>query len=302
MQNTIVNVNGEIVEPNDAKVSIFDRGYIYGDSLYEVTRSYQGKFFKLEEHLERMEKSAALCRMSLGQSTEEYQEEIQKTFAAFRKQAGNQNKDVYMRIMVSRGIGRIGFGLECVTTPTQFVIVIQDVAGFTASMTPERFEKGLHLHFAKRIRNDRRALDPAMKSGNYLNSLLAYLEAVDQGPFEDAILCNFDGHVTEGTTFNVGYVNRGIVAIPPLDIGILDGITRRIMIEVAQDLGIEVREVRFTPQRMLEADETFVTSSLKEIYPITQLDGKKIGSGKPGAITRKMAQAYRDYVERYTDG
>jgi len=237
---TLVNINGEILSLDDARIGVFDRGFLYGDSLYEVARSYGGTFFGLEEHLTRLQKSADLCRMVLAQPSKEYANEIYRTFHAFRKLPGQQSADVYCRLIVTRGAGRIGFGLGAIQTPTQYVILIQPISPFTASLTPEHFEKGLNLSIAKRIRNDPRALDPAAKTGNYLNSLLAYLEVTAQD-FDDALMVNADGHLTEGTTFNFFYARRGIVATPPLDIGILDGITRTFVIQLARELGYEVR-------------------------------------------------------------
>ena len=134
-----------------------------------------------------------------------------------------------------------------------------------------------------------------MKSGNYLNSLLAYLDAATGG-YDDALLCNADGHVTEGTTFNVGYIRRGIIATSPLNIGILDGITRRALLGYAHKLGIPVRETRFPKERLYEADEVFVTSTIKEILPVTKLDGRKIGTGTCGKITLKLREGFRDYL------
>ncbi len=296
MQNALVNVNGQILLPSQAKISVFDRAYLYGDSLYEVVRSYDGVFLHLDGHLERLAESARRCRMTLAQSTDDYKRQIQKTFEQFRTQPGMAKEDAYCRIIVSRGEGRIGFGLNCLTTPSLYVILMIPVGPFTTNMTPQGFEKGLHLSISARLRNDARALDPAMKSGNYLNSLLAYLEAA-ASDYDDAILLNSDGHVTEGTTFNAFYVRKGVIATSPLDIGILDGITRREVIRIARELGIEVREVRFPRERMLEADEVFITSSLKEVFPVTRLDKKKIGNGKPGPVTRKLAEAFKKEIE-----
>jgi branched-chain amino acid aminotransferase len=287
MQNAIINVNGEILAPKAAKVSVFDRGYLYGDSLYEVVRTYNGKFFALDEHLKRLEQSAELCRMTLSQPLELYEKEILRTLAAFQSHAGRANADAYCRLIVSRGVGRIGFGLSCLETPTQYTIIVQPLE----LPTPAQYEKGAHLKISDRLRNDPRALDPAMKSGNYLNSLLAYLEAASED-YDDALLCNADGFLTEGTTFNFFYARRGILATPPLDIGILDGITRRHVIRFARELGIEVREIRFPPQRLLEADEAFISSSIKEVFPITRVNGKLIGSGKAGPITQKLQRAF----------
>lgn len=297
MQNAIINVNGQILrnpKPDQAQVSVFDRGYLYGDSLYEVARSYDGVFYHLDEHLERLQKSAALCRMTLAQSLELYKKEIYRTYEEFKREPGQAKAEAYMRIIVTRGVGKIGFGLNCVLTPTQYVIIVQPVD----APSKEMFRAGLKLAVSCRMRNDPRALDPAMKSGNYLNNLLAYLEATQEG-FDDALLCNFEGHLTEGTTFNIFYARNGIIATPPLDVGILDGITRRLVMRLAEEQGYEVREVRFPRERLFEADEVFVTSSIKEVFPVTQVDQKKIRGGKPGPITEKLAQLYKDQIPVY---
>ena len=222
--------------------SVFDRRLsLHGDSLYEVCRSgYGGRLFAVKEHLDRLEKSAALCQMTFSQPIAEYADQMHKTVTAFHRAVGHEDTEIYCRLIVSRGVGRIGFGLRCLESPTQYAIIVQPLD----EPTREQFEKGLALQFSHRLRNDRRALDPAMKSGNYLNSLLAFLDA-SREDFDDAILCNAEDHVTEGTTFNVGYIRNGILATPPLDIGILDGITRRRLLKHAERIGLRVREVRF---------------------------------------------------------
>jgi branched-chain amino acid aminotransferase len=292
MQKALVNVNGEIFDSAQARAAVFDRGFLYGDSLYEVVRTYGGRPAFMAEHLERLGKSAELCRMTLSQSLDQYRREMEKTTEAFRKLPGESASEVYCRLIVTRGIGRIGFGTNCVETPSQYYVIAQKLDPPTA----EQFEKGFHYQVAQRLRNDRRALDPAMKSGNYLNSLLAFIEAAGTSgrDYDDALLCNADGHLTEGTTFNIFYVNRGIVATPPLDVGILDGITRRETLRLARELGIETREVRFPKERMYEADEVFMTSTIKEVFPVTRLDGRKIAGGKPGPVTRKLARAFTE--------
>jgi branched-chain amino acid aminotransferase len=295
MQNALVNVNGKISSVNDAEVSVFDRGFLYGDSLYEVARSYDGVFFYLDEHLERLEASAKLCDMTLGQTTAQYRREIYDTFETFRKQPGMAKAEAYCRIIVTRGVGRIGFGLNCLQTPSQYVILMLPVDDFVP--TREKFQKGMKLKVSCRLRNDRRALDPAMKSGNYLNSLLAFLEVSREG-YDDALLCNADGHMTEGTTFNIFYVRKGIIATPPLDVGILDGITRRHVIQMARGAGFPVREVRFPSERLHEADEVFATSSLKEVFPVTQIDHVKIKGGKPGPITLRLHEVFQTMIAK----
>ena len=285
----LINVNGQILNAEQAKISVFDRGFLYGDSLYEVARTYAGQLFHLDDHLVRLEKSAELCRMVLSQNQDVFRKEILRTLEAFRKES---TSEAYVRIIVTRGVGKIGFGLSCVETPTQFIVIVQPVEPPSTA----KFNAGLSLDISHRLRNHPQALDPAMKSGNYLNSLLAFLEAQSMD-FDDALLCNSDGHVTEGTTFNVFYARRGILATPPLEIGILDGITRREIIKIASKIGIEVREVRFPPERLFEADEVFVTSSIKEVFPVTRIGETRINSGKPGPLTLKLASAFKELTK-----
>ena len=281
-----------VLEANEATVSTFDRSYLYGDSLYEVMRTYSGRFYRMDEHMSRLTKSAQLCRMVLAQSPDLYVKEMQKTYEVF-KQRVPEGTEAYARIIISRGKGKIGFGLNCLETKTLYTIIIQPLD----PPTPAQFEKGHALQISSRLRNPRRALDPAMKSGNYLNSLLAFLDAAAEG-FDDAVLCNDERHLTEGTTFNLFYARRGIVATPPLDIGILDGITRRDTIRLARELGIEVREVRFAPEHLYAADEVFLTSTIKEVFPVTRVDNRVIAEGKPGPLTRKLLKAFSESVRR----
>jgi len=295
MQNAIINVKGQILNPDQAKISVFDRGYLYGDSLYEVVRSYHGEFYLLDEHLGRLKASANLCHMTLDQNISTYKSEILRTFQVFKSRPENRKLEAYARIIISRGVGKIGFGLDCLETPPLYTIIIQPVE----PPTQAQYKKGMRVQITRRIRNDRRALDPAMKSGNYLNSVLAYLEANAAG-YTDALLTNSEGHITEGTTFNVFYVKRGILATPPLDVGILEGVTRRKVMELSRILQIPCREVRFPKERLFDADEVFLSSSIKEVFPITQIDSVKIGTGAPGPITERLHQAYRDSLPQRT--
>ncbi|MBI2711309.1 MAG: aminotransferase class IV [Bdellovibrio sp.] len=297
--NAIINVNGQVLGPHEAKVSIFDRGYLYGDSLYEVARSYGAQFYLLDQHLDRLKRSAELCKMKLDQDSATYKREIYKTLEAFRALPGNSERDAYMRLIVSRGSGKIGFSLSAIQTPTLYTIIVQSLDGMIPQRSAQRPPEGIKVRISPRIRMDRRALDPAMKSGNYLNSLLAYLDAAENG-FDDALLCDYEGNLTEGTTFNLFYVRREIVATPPLENGILVGVTRSKVLEIAKDLGIQVREVRFPRERLFEADEVFLTSSLKEVLPIVQIDGRKIGDGNTGPITQKLQYAYRQKITQDT--
>jgi branched-chain amino acid aminotransferase len=292
-RGTLINLNGRIIPLAEANVSVFDRSFLYGDSLYEVVRTYEGKPFRLREHLERMEKSAVLCSMKFSQGIDEYHREILRSIDAYRAQPGRASEDVYVRIVVSRGSGKIGFGLGNLETPTLYAIIVEPI-----SMFPNKpFSQGTKLQISSRIRNSPKALDPAMKSGNYLNSLLAYLTAAEAG-FDDALMVDHQGFLTEGTTYNLFYVNRGIIATAPLDVGILDGITRRAVIDLCVEQGIPVREVRFPKEYLYEADEVFVTSSLKEVLPVLDIDGKKINKGKSGPVAARLAEAFRELVRR----
>ena len=291
MWKSPINANGKLFrrdqcenEPG-SRVSLFDRGFLYGDSLYEVWRTYGGKVYGLEDHLDRLEKSAKLMRMQITQPRDIYRKEILRTLEEFKKVFPDE--EAYIRLVVTRGEGKIGFGLNCIESPSQYFIITQPLQ----EPTPVQLRRGLYLRIVSRLRNDVRALNPAMKTGNYLNSLLAYLEAMPS--FDDALMCNAEGHLTEGTTFNIGYIRRGILATPPLDVGILEGITRKKIITLARDLGIQVREVRFPAERLYEANEVFALSTLKEIFPITRINDQVIGDGKPGPITTRLRDAFQ---------
>lgn len=288
MSKAVINLNGTLVSPERAHVSVYDRSFLYGDSLYEVLRTYEGRLFAMEDHLDRLFHSAQLAHFSVQQSRDHLRQELERTVEEFRRREATE---AYCRIVVSRGHGRIGFGLNCIDSGTFYVIYVEPLR----VPTQQEFERGYRLQVSSRLRNDPQALDPAMKSGNYLNSLLAYLEATEQG-FDDALLCR-DGFVTEGTTFNIGYIKKQTVVTPPLGVGILEGITRRRTIELALEMGLKVREVEFPPVRLLEADEVFLTSTLREVFPVTQVDDVKIGRGGAGPITRKLAEGFRTWIQ-----
>jgi branched-chain amino acid aminotransferase len=286
-----LNVNGVLIQdPFAAVIPAFDRSYLYGDSLYEVIRTYHGRFLYMGEHLMRMAKSAELCRLRLAQPLSHYQAECERTLAAFHSLPGMKGAEAYCRIVLSRGTGKIGFGEENIFEPSTYSIIVQPLN----APSDEQWENGARLRIVDRIRNDKRAQDPAAKTGNYLNSLLAYLEAAEEG-YDDALLADSSGFLTEGSTFNLFYVRRGILATSPFSSGILDGITRKTVIRLAQKAGLEVREVLFPKERLYEADEAFLTSTTKEVFPIVSIDGKKIGKGKPGKITRQLSALFQTH-------
>jgi len=297
MSHSVVNINGKIkistkplYEDGDLNINVMDRGFIYGDSLYEVMRTYNGTPFGLTEHIDRLFQSAKLAHMQLKLKKEEIKNQIQSTVSAYYSQLDSSQNEVYCRIVVTRGSGNFGFALDAIKTECNFVIYVLPLSLFASSLTT-----GVKLQVSSRIRNDARALDPAMKSGNYLNNLLAYLEAREVG-FDDCLLCNVDGHITEGTTFNIFYIKNNILVTPPLDIGILDGISRKIILKLAKNFSLEMREVRFTKERLYEADEVFISSSLKEAFPVAQIDSHKINRATPGKLTLKIKEAFHQYA------
>ena len=287
LANSLINANGTLMQGAKANiVSVYDRSFLYGDSLYEVFRTYNGFPFGMKEHLDRLWKTAELCKMQFSQSREELEREILKAVDAFRTQ--NNGVDVYCRIVMSRGVGRIGFGLKNLTTPTHYYIIVQSIEDFPSPA----IEQGLRLQVVERIRNHPQALDPAMKSGNYLNNLLAFLEAQEAG-YDDALMCTHEGFLTEGTTFNLFYIKRGIVVTAPLPLGMLDGITRRLLIEHLDERNIPFREVHYKKENLYEADEVFITSSLKEVYPVTQVDRHQ---KKTGPLTLDLRTTFHQKV------
>jgi branched-chain amino acid aminotransferase len=268
-------------------IPVVDRGFLYGDSLYEVLRTYGGKLSEQNAHLERLKRSCELCHLKLDLSLEQIGDEIALIHSEFYSKPSHRNKEMYLRLILTRGSARLpGFSEKTRTSKNRLILIAQELH----PPSLDAFEKGMHLQLVDRLRNSPRALDPAMKSGNYLNSVLAFLEAEAAGA-DDALLCDADGFVTEGTTFNVGYFKRGILVTPPLEIGILDGITRRRLLEVAQQNGLDTREIRFTPQRLYEADEVFILSTVREIFPVSRLNKKNLSS--PGPLTRKLAPLLR---------
>lgn len=284
----VVNVGGEILrDPLAPSVPVFDRSYLYGDSLYEVVRTYRGRFLYMEEHLMRMAKSAELCRMKLSRPLSGYRDECEKTLRAFHALPGMAGVEAYCRIVVSRGTGKIGFGEENLFKPATFAVIVQPLN----PPTDAQWEAGYRYRVVDRIRNNKRAQDPAAKTGNYLNSLLAYLEGTAEG-FDDSLLCDEAGFLTEGTTFNLFYVRRGIIATSPFSSGILDGITRKQVVALAREAGLEVREVLYPKERLYEADEVFMTSTIKEVAPVVRVDDRRIGDGKPGKITRELKRLF----------
>jgi len=291
---TLVNVEGRLVPPGQAVVPVLDRGFLYGDSVYEVVRTYGGRVFELGRHLARMERSAERIGLTLPPRAR-IETELERTLQA----AGNAES--YARIVVTRGEGRFGLAPHLAEGLNRLIVIVRPLEPPAA----EQYERGLQLAIARIRRNPPQALDPALKTGNYLNSALALRESHAAGA-DDALLLDLKGQVTEASTSNVFFVHAGAVVTPPLALGMLEGVTRGLVIEAARGDGLSVREESHGPDAFAEADEAFVTSTIREVMAVTSLvflevgkqERRSIGGGKPGPITRRLHAAFRRYVER----
>jgi len=282
-----VNINGRIVPPEAATVSIFDRGFLYGDSVYEVIRTYRGVPFELEAHLTRLEASAKLIGMRLPVPLAQIATEVHATHAA------SGHADSYIRIVVTRGAGEIGLDPSLAVDPLRIVIA-QPLKAPDAAV----YENGVTIALVSVRRNLRAAIDPAAKTGNYLNSVMAMGEAKERGAFE-AIMLDHRDFVTEGASSNIFAVIGGVVLTPPLDAGILEGVTRATVMKVARKAGMSMLEVPLTEPALKQAHEVFITSSIREVVPIVKVDDTVIGDGKPGATTQRIRALFAEYVASY---
>jgi branched-chain amino acid aminotransferase len=276
-------IDGAPVDATEALVPVFDRGFLYGDSVYEVFRTFDGKPFEQEPHLDRLEHSAAELSMKLP-SRDQIRRAIEDTLRA----AGEPN--AYVRIVVTRGAGEIALDPAAADAPRLIVIAKQ-----VAQQPPGTYTEGVEVAIVGRSRSSPAApgqtVDPSVKSGNYLVSVLAVAEARRRGAYE-AILCDGVGRITEGGSSNFFVVAGGRVATPPLSVGILQGITRRTVISLLRGAGVAVDEVPLWPVDLKRADEAFLTSSVRGVVPIARVDGKALADGKPGAITKKVMALY----------
>jgi len=274
-------LNGQLVPKDDAKVSVYDHGLLYGDGVFEGIRVYNGRIFKLGSHLDRLFASADRIRLTPPFSRDQLARAMRETLAA------NNLKDAYIRLVITRGAGSLGLNpFKC---PQSFAFIIADEIHLYPQ---EMYDKGMKVITAKRPRIDIAALDPAIKSLNYLNNILAKVEALDQNLFE-AVMLNSEGYVSECTGDNIFFVKNGEVSTPELGAGILNGVTRNFVIRLCRDLGIRCSERLFRLDELKRADEVFLTGTAAEIISVTQIDDTLIGSGKPGPLTARLTAEFR---------
>ena len=275
-----VFINGTLYNKEDAKVSVYDHGFLYGDGVFEGMRSYGGSVFRMKEHLDRLWESAEKIQLEIPMSKEQMADSVNATLAA------NEIEDGYIRLVVSRGEGTLG--LDPNKCPMPNIIIITDLI----TLYPDEFyQNGLEIITAKTIRNHPGALDPRIKSLNYLNNILAKIEGLAAGCVETLML-NHQGEVAECTGDNIFIVQDGRLLTPPVEAGVLEGITRGAVMELAAEDGVEVVEATMTLEDVYAAEEVFLTGSAAEIVPVIKVDGNQIGNGTPGLLTRRIADLY----------
>lgn len=287
------NTNGVLHNAAEPSLSPLNRGFLYGDAIYEVWRSYDRVLFAWEEHWERLEGSAAALGMELIWTKQEVFTQIKRTVLAFRQQT-QFSTDVYVRFQVYRGGGAIGLDTGLATSPG-FVILVQPVPELSA----EKLANGYSLHVARELkRNPVDSLNPAWKSGNYLNNLLCLREAKVAGA-DDAVILNHAGHITEATTSNIAFIRDGHFITPVCSVGILVGITRKIIVEkLAASIGLKVETAEILPEALSSMDECMLLSSTKDVQPVGRID-KNCYLVSPNSVTWQLKQEFAKYVADY---
>lgn len=283
-------LDGQLVPGEQASVSVLDHGVLYGDGVFEGIRSYNGRVLKLQTHLRRFFESAKAIRLDLPYTHDQLAEAIRQTLAA------NGRADGYIRLCATRGVGSMGLNPFLSPTPCVFIITCD------LKMYPQDlYEQGMRIITSSVIRNHPAALSPRIKSNNYLNNILAKIEAIDAGCLE-AVMLNTQGNVAECTGDNVFIVKQGQLYTPPLHAGILEGITRSLVIDLARGLGLTVHEIDLTKHDLYTADEMLLTGTGAEVIAVTEIDSRKIGFGdqlgKPGPLTQQLLQAFREMLAK----
>jgi len=289
----MVFINGEFMEKQHARISVFDHGFLYGDGVFEGIRAYNGRVFRLEEHVERLYRSAKAIMLDIPYSPAEMGERVLETCRR------NSLSDGYIRVVVSRGDGDLGIDpRNCRSGPT--VVIIAD----KLTMYPQAmYDNGMGVITTTTRRNSPAALDPNIKSLNYLNNILAKVEvnraakAGGEVPIGEGIMLNLEGYVAEATGDNIFVVQKGNLLTPPTHVGILEGITRNAVLELATRLMIPWEERVFTMTTVYGADEIFLTGTGAEVVPVVKVDDRVVGDGRPGPITRRLIVAFRDLVQ-----
>lgn len=277
----IVWINGTLFAKEAAKISVYDHGLLYGDGVFEGIRAYNGKVFRHEQHIDRLYESARAIRLEIPYKPAELLGYVNSTVAA------SGLTDSYIRLVVTRGAGALGLDIRKTSDP-QVIIIVDTISLYPA----ELYDQGLKLITASTIRNHPQALSARIKSLNYLNNILAKIEGTDAGCVE-ALMLNSKGEVAECTGDNIFIIKGGVLRTPSPDAGILQGVTREVVIELATKAGIPVRQETLIRHDIYVADECFLTGTAAEVIPVVSLDGRPLGDGRPGPITQKLRAAFR---------
>jgi len=279
-----IYMNGELVPEAEAKVSVFDHGLLYGDGVFEGIRSYSGRIFALEAHVDRLYDSAKAIALEIPMTRQEMMQAVALTCRE------NDTTDGYIRLVVTRGVGTLGLNPYLCKTP-QVIIIAADIQLYPK----ELYEKGLSIVTVGTTRNLSEAVNPRIKSLNYLNNILAKIEAINAGCME-AIMLNSQGAVAEATGDNLFVLRGDVLRTPPVNEGILEGITRAAVMKLATEAGYSVREERLSRYDLYTADEVFLTGTAAEVIGVVNIDRRQIGEGVPGPVTCKLEKSYRQYA------
>ncbi len=279
-----VNVNGRISPQDEAVIPVFDHGFLYGEGIYETLRTYQGRLFLYDRHMRRLRNSAHLIELALPFSDDEIASHIRNSIAA----AKLDKDDAYVRLLVTRGVGELTYDLKATPEPS-WVIIVKPLL----SPPAELYEKGVNVALVDVVRNHPQSVNPTIKSNNLMNSALAAQQGFKRGGFE-AVMRNYRGELTECTQSNLFIVKNNAALTPPLESGLLPGITRELVFEIGRDAGIEIGEQVLHDGDLFDADEAFLTSTTREVLPIATVDERNIGNGRPGTVTRALLKAFRD--------
>ena len=285
MENEIlIWLNGKLVPKSQATVSVFDHGLLYGNGVFEGIRIYSGKIFELKAHIVRLYESAKALRLDIPMPIEQMIAATQETVKA------NNLSDGYIRLLITRGVGDLGLDPFVCKKPS-VIIIAADIELYPQ----ELYEKGLKVISSSVMRNHPLTVPPQVKSLNYINNIMAKIEAIDAGVLE-AIMYNHQGYVAEATGDNVFIIKNEQIFTPPVQAGSLDGITRAVTIKIAKEMGYEIVEKNLTKFDLYTSDEFFLTGTAAEIIGVVDIDGRKIGDGKPGEITKKLREKFFEYA------
>ena len=273
-----VNVNGRITSDRDAVVSVFDHGFLYGEGIYETMRTYGGRVFLYERHMRRMRRSARMMALALPFSDDGLAARIGETIGA----AGLGGHDAHIRVIVTRGIGELTYDLAATPTPSVVLIVKPHI-----DLPATAYEHGVRVVIVDVVRNHPASVSPMIKSNNLMNSALAMQEAIARGAFE-GVMRNYRGELAECTTSNLFVVKNGVAMTPPLDAGILPGVTREVLLEASRSSDVDVREHLLRDDDLFGADEAFLTGTTRGVVPVVTVDDSTIGTGRPGPVTQKL--------------